>query len=95
MLISVITTVPRYKRTCCANKNHPLYHCDYTIVFSCALSSVITSKTLDHGWLYMQQHLNTVTHVKISQLVASLQTSGQQVVFARLVTSVEQAVNNL
>ena len=30
------------------------------------------------------------THVKISQLVASLQTSHQQVVFARLVTSCQQ-----
>ena len=30
------------------------------------------------------------THVKISQLVASLQTSRQQVVFARLVTCCQQ-----
>ena len=39
------------------------------------------------------------THVKISQLVASLQTSRQQVMFARLVTTCQQvwnkAVNNL
>ena len=35
------------------------------------------------------------THVKISQLVASLQTSCQQVVFARLVTSCEQVWNKL
>ena len=34
------------------------------------------------------------TH-KISQLVASLQTSRQQVVFARLVTSCQQVWNNL
>ena len=35
------------------------------------------------------------THIKISQLVASLQTSRQQVVFARLVTSCEQVWNQL
>ena len=34
-----------------------------------------------------------ITHVKISQLVASLQTSRQQVVFARLVTSCQQVWN--
>ena len=36
-----------------------------------------------------------ITHVKISQLVASLQTSRQQVVFARLVTSCQQVWNKL
>ena len=35
------------------------------------------------------------THVKISQLVASLQTSRQQVVFAQLVTSCQQVWNKL
>ena len=35
------------------------------------------------------------THAKISQLVASLQTSRQQVVFARLVTSCQQVWNKL
>ena len=35
------------------------------------------------------------THVKISQLLASLQTSRQQVVFARLVTSCQQVWNKL
>ena len=35
------------------------------------------------------------THVKMSQLVASLQTSRQQVVFARLVTSCQQVWNKL
>ena len=35
------------------------------------------------------------THVKISQLAASLQTSRQQVVFARLVTSCQQVWNKL
>ena len=35
------------------------------------------------------------THVKISKLVASLQTSRQQVVFARLVTSCQQVRNKL
>ena len=34
-------------------------------------------------------------HVKISQLVASLQTSRQQVVFALLVTSCQQVWNKL
>ena len=34
-------------------------------------------------------------HAKISQLVASLQTSRQQVVFARLVTSCQQVWNKL
>ena len=41
-----------------------------------------------------------LTHVKISQLVATLQTSRQQIVFARLncsklSTSLEQSINNL
>ena len=40
-------------------------------------------------------HCMLPTHVKISQLVASLQTSRQQVVFARLVTSCQQAWNKL
>ena len=35
------------------------------------------------------------THLKISQLVPSLQTSRQQVVFARLVTSCQQVWNKL
>ena len=35
------------------------------------------------------------THVKISQLVASLQTSRQQVVFARFVTSCQQVWDKL
>ena len=35
------------------------------------------------------------THVKMSQLVASLQTSRQQVVFARLVKSCQQVWNKL
>ena len=38
---------------------------------------------------------NQTTHVKISQLVASLQTSAQQVVFAQLVTSCQQVWNKL
>ena len=42
---------------------------------------------LAHFWL--------CTHAKISQLVASLQTSRQQVVFARLVTSCQQVWNKL
>ena len=33
------------------------------------------------------------THVKISQLVASLQTSRQQAVFARFVTTCQQVWN--
>ena len=36
-----------------------------------------------------------ITHVKISQLVASLQTSCEQVVFALLVTSCQQVWNKL
>ena len=40
-------------------------------------------------------HLQSSTHVKISQLVASLQTSRQQVVFARLVTSCQKVWNKL
>ena len=35
------------------------------------------------------------THVKISQLAASLQTSREQVMFARLVTSCQQVWNKL
>ena len=38
---------------------------------------------------------SSTTHVKISPLVASLQTSRQQVVFARLVTSCQQVWNKL
>ena len=38
---------------------------------------------------------SSIIHVKISQLVASLQTSRQQVVFARLVTSCQQVWNKL
>ena len=38
---------------------------------------------------------NACTHVKISQAVASLQTSRQQVVFARLVTSCQQVWDKL
>ena len=41
------------------------------------------------------RHYFWSTHVKISQLVASLQTSRQQVVFARLVTSCQQVWNKL
>ena len=40
-------------------------------------------------------NLLSTTHVKISQLVASLRTSRQQVVFARLVTSCQQVWNKL
>ena len=36
-----------------------------------------------------------MTHIKISQLVASLQTSRQQIVFAWLVTSCRQVGNKL
>ena len=35
------------------------------------------------------------THIKISQLIASLQTSHQQVVFAQLVTNCQQVWNKL
>ena len=37
----------------------------------------------------------SITHVKISQLVASLQASHQQFVFARLVTSCQQVWSKL
>ena len=40
-------------------------------------------------------HCALATHVKILQLVANLQTSRQQVVFARLVTSCQQVWNKL
>ena len=40
-------------------------------------------------------HVHCGSHVKISQLVASLQTSRQQVVFAWLVTSCQQVCNKL
>ena len=45
--------------------------------------------------MYTRKNLTTCTHVKISQLVASLQTSRQQVVFARLVKSCQQVWNKL
>ena len=41
------------------------------------------------------KHVLLATHVKISQLVASVQTSRQQVVFARLFTSCQQVWNKL
>ena len=44
---------------------------------------------------YAQAYIFYHTHVKISQLVASLQTSCQQVVFAWLVTSCQQVWNKL
>ena len=43
----------------------------------------------------LSDSLACITHVKISQLVASPQTSCQQVVFARLVTSCQQVWNKL
>ena len=44
---------------------------------------------------YKSVHKFSTTQIKISQLVASLQTSRQQVVFARLVTSCQQVWNKL
>ena len=44
---------------------------------------------------FHSHYTRLTTHVKISQLVASLQTSCQQVVFARLVTSCQQVWNKL
>ena len=45
---------------------------------------------------FLQQRVSGLaTRVKISQLAASLQTSRQQVVFARLVTSCQQVWNKL
>ena len=45
----------------------------------------------------IERHAGRVlgTHIKISQLVASLQTSRQQVVFARLVPNCQQVWNKL
>ena len=43
----------------------------------------------------LRKQITYNTHVKISQLVASLQTSRQQVVFAQLVTSYQQVWNKL
>ena len=48
-----------------------------------------------HVFTYCFPPVLASTHVKISQLVASLQTSRQQVVFARLVTSCQQVWNKL
>ena len=44
---------------------------------------------------YPDCHNAKTTRVKILQLVASLQTSRQQVVFARLVTSCQQVWNKV
>ena len=49
----------------------------------------------EHVKCYDLTPFTDLTHVKISQLVPSLQTSRQQVVFARLLTSCEQVWNNL
>ena len=45
--------------------------------------------------LFNFNSLISTAHEKISQLVVSLQTSLQQVVFARLVTSCQQVWNKL
>ena len=45
--------------------------------------------------LFRLNNIVKTTHVKISQLAASLQTSRQQVVFAQLVTSCQQVWNKL
>ena len=50
---------------------------------------------IDNMSYRFEKRFNTYTHVKISQLVASLQTSRQQVVFGRLVTSCQQVWNRL
>ena len=50
---------------------------------------------LTHTICDLQHRVIQFTHVKISQLVASLQTSRQQVVFARPVTSCRQFWNKL
>ena len=55
-------------------------------------SNIWQFKTLN---IWCWDHITCRTHVKISQLVASLQTSRQQVVFARLVTSCQQVWNKL
>ena len=55
-------------------------------------SNIWQFKTLN---IWCWDHITCLTHVKISQLVASLQTSRQQVVLARLVTSCQQVWNKL
>ena len=55
----------------------------------------LSVKSLGQPVIIFLQSNRLSTHVKISQLVASLQTSRQQVVFARLVTSCQQVWNKL
>ena len=52
-------------------------------------------QTCDNLCVFTWVHTYVCTHVKISQLVASVPTSRQQVVFARLVPSCQQAWNKL
>ena len=78
-----------------------LYVLEKLHVNSCDLMSVTESSTESEGPLASRTRSRNVafsaqsTHVKISQLVASLQTSRQQVVFARFVTSCQQVWNKL
>ena len=93
-----------------AKKNHELFRQEASRRFMLHVQAVLSAKpilnlTRSHNVrVYPKpvagsQFLWGTTHVKISQLVASLQTSRQQVVFARacykLSTSLEEAVSNL
>ena len=59
---------------------------EYTTVrFSMAYKNIFFIPKLLHNFLYAKSLIST--HVKISQLAGIQQTSRQQVVFARLVTT--------
>ena len=74
-----------------------LYFCIYSVIFfSCHISycgTIIKSNQIKSK--NRVSPVSRATHVKISQLVPSLQRSRQQVVFARLVTSCQQVWNKL
>ena len=81
----------------CFHKKHLLIttiYCSVAFSFAFQVSTRLASLFAILTGLVVLQKLHT-THVKISQLVASLQTSRQQVVFARLVTSCQQVWNKL
>ena len=76
------------------------FQCVHSLLHTTAVTSwMFIVRDLKHRYLVTSIHQFKVTcistHVKISQLVASLQTSRQQVVFARLVTSCQQVWNKL
>ena len=77
-----------------------LAHADVKLASTKSAYTECNYSTLQHRFFILKFYncfclLLKYTRIKISQLVASLQTSRQQVVFARLVTSCQQVWNKL